>query len=159
MRQTPTLDAVVAERPKLPPSPRLPWPLGAFAFVASRRRTVEWLTRTYGRCVTIRIPVFGDAVLVSGTLVAPQQALDIDLVDALEDSFEETVRHAVRWCTELLELPRHSMLANREIARTQFKEAFSTIAADAVKKLTDAWFSDATQTVLHDFVAKLKKKA
>lgn len=72
MSQTPTLDAVVAERPKLPPSPRLPRPLGAFAFVASRRRTVEWLTRTYGRCVTIRIPVFGDAVLVSDPVLVKQ---------------------------------------------------------------------------------------
>jgi 3,2-trans-enoyl-CoA isomerase len=114
------------------------------------------LQQAMARAVGHRI---AEKMLVSGALVAPQQALDIDLVDALEDSFEETVRHAVRWCTKLLELPRHSMLANREIARTQFKEAFSTIAADAVKKLTDAWFSDATQTVLHDFVAKLKKKA
>ena len=72
MSEAPTLDAPVAQAPKLPPSPGLPRPLGALAFVASRRRTVNWLTRTYGRCVTIRIPVFGDAILVSEPALAKQ---------------------------------------------------------------------------------------
>ena len=72
MSEAPTLDAPVAQAPKLPPSPRLPQPLGALAFVASRRRTVNWITRTYGRCVTIRIPVFGDAILVSEPTLAKQ---------------------------------------------------------------------------------------
>lgn len=99
-----------------------------------------------------------EKMLVTGALVLPQQALEIDLVDALEDGYEETIRHAVRWCGELLALPRHAMLANRKIARAHFKQAFSTISAAAADTLTEAWFSNATQTVLHDFVAKLKKK-
>ena len=72
MSQAPTLDTPVAGPVNLPPSPRLPRPLGALAFVASRRRTVNWLTRTYGRAVTIRIPVFGDAVLISEPALAKQ---------------------------------------------------------------------------------------
>ena len=72
MSQAPTLDTSVAGPVNLPPSPRLPRPLGALAFVASRRRTVNWLTRTYGRAVTIRIPVFGDAVLISEPALAKQ---------------------------------------------------------------------------------------
>jgi len=72
MSQAPILDTPVAPVPALPPSPRLPRALGAAAFVASRRRTVNWLTRSCGRCVTIRIPVFGDAVLVSDPALAKQ---------------------------------------------------------------------------------------
>ena len=69
---TQTVDAPVAGPAKLPPSPRLPKPLGALAFVANRRRTVGWLTRHCGRAVTVRVPVFGDAVLVSDPALAKQ---------------------------------------------------------------------------------------
>lgn len=99
-----------------------------------------------------------EKMLVPGTLVSPEQALEINLVDALEDGYEATILHAVQWCGELLALPRHAMLANRKIARAHFKQAFTTIAPSAVDTLTDSWFSDATQAVLHDFVAKLKNK-
>ena len=69
---TQTVDAPVAGPAKLPPSPRLPKPLGALAFVANRRRTVGWLTRHCGRVVTVRVPVFGDSVLVSDPALAKQ---------------------------------------------------------------------------------------
>jgi len=103
-------------------------------------------------------PRIAEKMIVPGTLISPEQALEIHLVDALEDGYEETVRHAVQWCRELLALPRHAMLANRQIARAHFIRAFSTITDEAVDTLTEAWFSDATQVVLQDFVANLKKK-
>jgi len=103
-------------------------------------------------------PRVAEKMIVPGTLISSQQALEIQLVDALEEGFEETVRHAVQWCEELLALPRHTMLANREIARTDLKQAFSTIIDVAADALTDSWFSDETQVVLHEFVTKLKKK-
>ena len=62
----------VAPEPVLPPSPRIPRPLEALAFVTNRRRTVEWLTRKYGRAVTVRIPVFGDSVLIADPVLAKQ---------------------------------------------------------------------------------------
>ena len=71
MSEAPTLDAVIGE-PRLPPSPHIPAALGAAAFVASRRRTVNWLTRRYGRAVTLRVPVFGDSVVVSDPALAKQ---------------------------------------------------------------------------------------
>ncbi|MCB0924241.1 MAG: cytochrome P450 [Mycobacterium sp.] len=74
MSETSTLGpsvAVPASRvPVLPPSPRVPKPLESLAFIAGRRRTVEWLTRTCGRAVTVRIPVFGDSVLISDPVLA-----------------------------------------------------------------------------------------
>ena len=108
--------------------------------------------------VTLVGPRVAEKMIVAGALVPPEEALQIGLVDALEDGFEETIGHALRRCEELLELPRHAMLANREIARTRYKEAFSGIAAEAVTSLTDAWFSEATQAVLRAFVAGLKNK-
>ncbi|MCW8926803.1 MAG: enoyl-CoA hydratase/isomerase family protein [Xanthomonadales bacterium] len=103
-------------------------------------------------------PRIAEKLIVPGTLISPQQALEIQLVDALQDGYEDTVGHAVQWCEELLALPRDTMLANREIARTDLKQAFSTITGVAADALTNSWFSDETQVVLHDFVTKLKNK-
>ena len=72
MSEAPTLDAPVAEEPVLPPAPRMPALLGALSFVASRRRTVRRLTAEYGRCVRIRVPVFGDSILVADPALAKQ---------------------------------------------------------------------------------------
>lgn len=58
--------------PRLPPAPRIPRVLGSLAFVASRRRSIEWLTRNHGRTVTVRIPVFGDTVGVWDPVLAKQ---------------------------------------------------------------------------------------
>jgi len=72
MTEAPAVDAHVVAGPRLPPSSPLPRPLGALLFVTARRRNVMWLTRTAGRCVTVRIPVFGDAVVVSDPVLAKQ---------------------------------------------------------------------------------------
>lgn len=72
MTEAPAADLHVVEGPRLPPSPRLPKPLGALAFIASRRRTVMWLTRTVGRSVTVTIPVFGNAIVVADPELAKQ---------------------------------------------------------------------------------------
>jgi len=68
----PAADLPVVDGPRLPPSPRLPRALEALAFVAARRRNVIWLNRTGGRCVTVKIPVFGDALVVSDPALAKQ---------------------------------------------------------------------------------------
>jgi len=72
MSEAPIIDRPVSSEPNLPPAPRLPWPIEAFAFVALRRQSVERLTRTYGRAVTMRIPVFGRTVMVSDPVLAKQ---------------------------------------------------------------------------------------
>jgi len=108
--------------------------------------------------VTLVGPRVAEKMIVAGSLVSPEEALEIGLVDALEDGHEETIQHTLRWCKELLALPQHAMLGNREIARNRYKEAFSAIADESVTSLTDSWFSEATQTVLQDFVAGLKNK-
>ena len=73
MSEAPAIDDLPATGAAvLPPAPRMPRPLGALAFVASRRRTVDSVTRKYGRAVTMRIPVFGDSVLISDPALAKQ---------------------------------------------------------------------------------------
>ena len=72
MSQAPTVGLAVDSSAKLPPSPRAPRRLASLAFVAARRRTVEWFTRDVGRVVTIRIPVFGDTVVISDPVLAKQ---------------------------------------------------------------------------------------
>lgn len=72
MSETSTLDLPVARPADLPPSPRIPKVLQSLAFVAGRRRTVAWLTRTCGRAATVRIPVFGESVLISDPVLAKQ---------------------------------------------------------------------------------------
>ncbi len=72
MTQVPTADVRVSGEINLPPAPRAPRPLVGLGFVGLRRPTVMWLARTYGPAVTIRIPVFGDTVMVSDPALAKQ---------------------------------------------------------------------------------------
>lgn len=69
---TTAADLEIAEVPALPPTPKPPRALVGLAFTTVRRRTVAWLSRTYGPAVTLRIPVFGDAVMVSDPVLAKQ---------------------------------------------------------------------------------------
>lgn len=72
MTAGPAIDRPAAATSALPPAPRVPVPLVSLAFVGLRRHTVRWLHRTYGPAVTLRIPVFGDAVMVSDPALAKQ---------------------------------------------------------------------------------------
>lgn len=72
MSQAPTVEPSVRIEPKLPPSPALPNALVSLAFMVARRPTTDWLTRRYGRCLTVRIPVFGNTVVVSDPALTKQ---------------------------------------------------------------------------------------
>lgn len=56
----------------LPPAPKPPAALVGLGFMSSRRRAIEWLTRHYGTAITLRIPVFGDSVMISDPALAKQ---------------------------------------------------------------------------------------
>ncbi|WP_328349846.1 cytochrome P450 [Mycobacterium sp. NBC_00419] len=72
MSEAPTVDVPVRREPKLPPRPTLPSPLLKLGFLASRRPTVEWLTRRFGRSFTVDVPVFGPTVVVSDPALTKQ---------------------------------------------------------------------------------------
>jgi len=72
MTPAPATDLQIADASALPPAPPSPPGLVALAFTTARRRTSGWLSRTYGPAVTLRIPVFGDTVMVSDPVLAKQ---------------------------------------------------------------------------------------
>jgi len=71
MTPAPTVNAR-AGGAHLPLAPRLPRPLVGLGFVGARRRTIGWLTHRYGPAVTMRIPVFGDTVMITDPALAKQ---------------------------------------------------------------------------------------
>lgn len=97
-----------------------------------------------------------EKMIVAGTLISPEQALQVNLVDALENSDEATVRHAVEWCEGLLALPRQAMLGNRAIARAPYRQLFDAHRDEGVEALTKAWFAEETQNELKTLVARLQ---
>jgi cytochrome P450 len=55
-----TTDAV-----KLPPAPRIPKLLQGVGFVAAREKSVAALAKRYGSAFTLRLPIFGETIVVS----------------------------------------------------------------------------------------------
>lgn len=75
MSEATTVDKDAAAPPpevKLPPAPRIPKLIQGIAFSASRRWTVEKLSRRYGNIFTLNVPVFGHTVVVGDPLLAKQ---------------------------------------------------------------------------------------
>lgn len=72
MSEAPTVDLPVNAEPKLPPTPPVPSALVRAAYLVSRRSITDWLTRRYGRCYTLRVPVFGNAVIISDPALTKQ---------------------------------------------------------------------------------------
>jgi cytochrome P450 len=50
---------------RLPPAPRVPKLLQGIGFVAAREKSVAAVAKRYGPAFTLRLPIFGDAVVVS----------------------------------------------------------------------------------------------
>ena len=97
-------------------------------------------------------------MVVDGSVIDPENAFDIGLVDALETGYDQTIQNAIQWCEELLALPRHSMLGNRTIARAHFKQAFADRDNKGVEAFINTWFSDEAQHVMNSLLARLKSK-
>ncbi len=97
-------------------------------------------------------------ILVPGSLISPEHALEIGLVDELENDPENVVRRAIALCEELLALPRNAMLATRELVREDLRVLFDDVNSLEGEAFLQLWFSDATQETLKAMVARLQKK-
>lgn len=97
-------------------------------------------------------------ILVSGAMLTPDQALDIGLVDEIEEDAESTVSRAVAWCEHMLSLPRNAMLLARELAREDLHGYFADASQYQVESFVDLWFSDLTQTTLQMLASRLQQK-
>jgi enoyl-CoA hydratase/carnithine racemase len=96
-----------------------------------------------------------ERMLVSGTLVDADTALQIGLVDELAD-IEQVAPRARAWLDGLLALPRQPMLQTRAFARRDLAAALkpARIRLDA---FIDGWFAPDTQAGLKALVARLGK--
>lgn len=97
-------------------------------------------------------------ILVPGTLLSPEQAHEIGLVDEVESDPESVVNRAVELCEELLTLPRNAMLTTRALVREDLRALFDEEHALGVNAFLELWFSDDTQATLKELVARLQNK-
>jgi 3,2-trans-enoyl-CoA isomerase len=97
-------------------------------------------------------------ILVPGSVLSPEQALAIGLIDELAEDPEATVKQAIAYCQLLLALPANAMLATRGLVREDLHALFDDAHAIGVNEFLELWFSEATQKTLHDLVKRLQDK-
>lgn len=95
--------------------------------------------------------------LVAGRMISAASALEIGLVDEIVAP-GETVEHALAWCRELLELPRHSMLGTRKLCRSDLVALFDDPAMMDLDSFVTGWFAPDTQATLKAMVERLKQR-
>jgi len=99
-----------------------------------------------------------EKILVPGAMLSPDQALDIGLVDEIEENPAATVQRAIAWGEHLLRLPRNAMLSARRLSREDLHGYFADDSQYRVEAFVDLWFSDITQSTLHGLLERLQKK-
>ena len=99
-----------------------------------------------------------ERILVPGTLLSPDQALQMGLVDELQGDPEATVGRAVAWCDQLLSLPRNAMSLSRHLVREDLRALFDIQEQADLPAFEELWFSEDTQTILRALVERLRKK-
>ncbi len=99
-----------------------------------------------------------EKILVPGSLLSPDQALDIGLIDEIEADPEATVARAIAWCEGLAALPQNAMRLTRRLAREDLVGFFDQPSELGVDTFVDIWFSDSTQQTLRALMDRLGKK-
>jgi enoyl-CoA hydratase/carnithine racemase len=97
-----------------------------------------------------------ERLMVSGTMLEPEDALRIGFVDELAE-VDHVVPRAILWLQELLKLSPAAMSTTRRLARRDLAETFADPGKWMLDEFAAAWFSDETQGVLKALVARLKK--
>ena len=99
----------------------------------------------------------GEALCVSGRLMAPAEALEVGFVDQLApaDEVVDTARH---WCEYIIESPGFSMTETRARTRRDLIELVRRHRAADTRRLAEEWFRPEVQASLHALVASLKAK-
>ncbi len=102
-------------------------------------------------------PRQGDALLIAGSLVAPEEALRIGLVDAVVPG-DQVVPSAIRWAEGLLALPRQAMRDTRRSARADLAAQFLDAAEASHDEAAARWFAEETRATMRALVERLGKK-
>lgn len=96
-----------------------------------------------------------ERLLVAGAMVESEQALAMGLVDELVD-IDHVATRARIWLEELIAKPSAAMLATRQIARADLRQALNDPARIGLERFLDAWFEPGTQNALNAMVARIK---
>ena len=99
-----------------------------------------------------------ERLLVAGALITPEEANQIGFVDELADGFDRTIERAVDWCKRHTALPPNAMSRTRNLIRQDMISNYDDLTQADVDLFTEVWFSQETQTVIGQLLAKLGKK-
>ena len=100
-------------------------------------------------------PYRAERLLVSGSMVAADEALRLGLVDTVVE-VDQVVPHALEWLSTLLALPRAPMLLTRSLARADLVRALEPQNLD-LERFVDGWYDADTQAGLRALLARLGK--
>ena len=100
-------------------------------------------------------PYRAERLLVSGSMVAADEALRMGLVDTVVE-VDQVVPHALEWLSTLLALPRAPMLLTRSLARADLVRALEPQNLD-LERFVDGWYDADTQAGLRALLARLGK--
>lgn len=112
------------------------------------------ILQAYGRLVG---PHNMEKLAMTGTMVSPERALNLGLVDELT-TVDETVPRAILWAKEVAGLPPTSMRLTRKSARSELVGYFDALGPMDVDFQNSIWFSKETQNTMRGLVARLKAK-
>ena len=98
-----------------------------------------------------------ERLAVRGLLLTPAEAVAVGLMDDLV-AVGQVVPSAIKWCHEMLSLPRTSMSITRQQARGDLVALFERDLNRELDMVIANWCSEETQTVLRGVVERLKKK-
>jgi Delta3-Delta2-enoyl-CoA isomerase len=102
-------------------------------------------------------PRHAERLAVPGLLITPAEAAACGLVDEVTPA-DQAVDRALKWCEELIALPRAAMEITRQQARADLVAEFSRDTAKEQAEVTTWWWSVETQKALHRMVEQLAMK-
>jgi len=102
-------------------------------------------------------PREGDALLIAGALVGPDEARRVGLVDEVV-GLQEVVPRALAWAEGLTKLPRAAMRETRRVARADLVVQFDALGDESLDRVTERWFGEETQATMRALVARLGRR-
>jgi 3,2-trans-enoyl-CoA isomerase len=93
----------------------------------------------------------------TGSLMGPQEALEIGLVDRVVEG-DQVVAAAVEWCRPLTELPPHALLITRQTVRRDLVEIVRKSKSGDIEEMAREWFRPEVQGPLHKLAEQLRSR-
>lgn len=97
-----------------------------------------------------------ERLAVGGSLISPQEALQIGWIDEVAP-LDEVVERAQKWCQSLLALPAEAMTKTRREARSDLVAIFDRNLEAELDEVIASWWSPSTQNTLRALAERLKK--